>query len=83
LAELALLNASLQGLVEQNVKHLVRSIDAIVCLDIFLEGNTAVTEAMVSHELIKDMRRQLVNKIRRVKSNDECTDLLPCLSLSY
>jgi hypothetical protein len=42
LAKLALLNTSLQGLIEENIEHLVRGIDAVVGLDIFLESNTAV-----------------------------------------
>ena len=52
LAKLALLNTSLQGLIEQSIEHLVCGIDFVVGLDIFLEGNTAVTEATVSNELL-------------------------------
>lgn len=63
LAKLALLNTSLQGLIEEGIEHLVCGIDFVVGLDIFLEGNTAVTEATVSNELITGMRRRQVNKI--------------------
>ncbi len=44
LAELALLNTRLQSLVEENIKHLIGSIDVVVGLDIFLESNTAVIQ---------------------------------------
>jgi hypothetical protein len=42
LTEFTLLNTSLQSLVEENIEHLIRSIDAVVGLDVFLESNTAV-----------------------------------------
>jgi hypothetical protein len=83
LAKLALLNTGLQGLIEEGIKHFVCGIDFVVGLDILLEGNTAVTEATVSHELITGMRRRQVNNIGRVKLYGDGTDLLPCLSLSY
>jgi hypothetical protein len=63
LAKLALLNTGLQGLIEQGIEHLVCGIDFVVGLDIFLEGNTAVTEATVSQELIIGMRRRQVKKM--------------------
>jgi hypothetical protein len=41
LLEDALLDAVLQGLVEQRVEHVVADVDGVVGLDIFLEGLAA------------------------------------------
>jgi hypothetical protein len=58
LAKLALLNTSLQRLVEEGIEHFVCGIDFVVGLNIFLEGNTTVMEAMVSQVLTTGMRRR-------------------------
>lgn len=42
LTELALLDTRLQGPVEENIEHLIGSIDVVVGLDIFLQSNTAI-----------------------------------------
>jgi hypothetical protein len=44
LTELALLDTRLQGPVEENIEHLIGSIDVVVGLDIFLQSNTAIGE---------------------------------------
>lgn len=41
LGELSLLDTRLQCLVEERVEHLIGGIDAVVGLDVLLQGNTA------------------------------------------
>jgi hypothetical protein len=50
LSEDTLLNARLQGSVEQRVKHGVGSRDLVVGLDILLEGDTAVRTSAAVHK---------------------------------
>ena len=42
LSEDALLDTSLQGSVEERIKHAVGSVELVVGLDIFLEGSTTI-----------------------------------------
>jgi len=66
LLEDALVNASLQGLVEERVEHVVRDIESVVCLDILLQGLTAgalsvleVDNGISDHVLVAGVARLL------------------------